>query len=192
VPNGEILPEIWYRILNDEWENIRLWETGYLYVSGPALATQYIKHSDLTAEKFITLDDNQIYFKTWDLCKILSDWGLQIIGREDFLASKESKLLPIKEIETSIKKIAWIKDCVIISSKKSVRKEDLLVFYVPDNKNIINNNSLQANVELNVSEFWKSFISINIDKIPMNETSQKINYWYLLTLANKTSILEVL
>lgn len=189
VPNWNILPEIYYKILNENWEEVTIWEIWFLYVSWPSLANWYIKRPDLVAEKFIMLGDGKIYFKTWDLCKILIDWGLQIIGREDFITSND-RILPIEKVQTNIREIPWIKDCVVISGQKSTNKKDLLIFYlVLDN---YDKNELKMNVDTTASKFWLSFISIHIDEIPMNETSQKLNYLHLLTLANKISILEIL
>lgn len=189
VPNGNILPEISYKVLNENGNEIEGDNIGYLYVSGPALASHYIGNPELTAKKFTSLD-NKTYFSTGDLCRVLADSELQIIGREDFLTLNNSQIIPIEEIETNIRQISGIKDCVIISSKRSLIDKDILIYYVEDTEIDTNNNELESKIKSIISQYNFSFVCININNVPMSETSQKIDYSHLIFLANNKTIIE--
>src|SRR6201996_8359783 len=80
IDNTEIL------ILDEELKRVPYGETGELCVSGLALADGYLNRPEMTAEKFMTWDDNgtptRIY-RTGDLARYMPDGNIDYLGRRD-------------------------------------------------------------------------------------------------------------
>ncbi|KAG0338377.1 hypothetical protein BG004_007255, partial [Podila humilis] len=74
----------------DQYRNpVPIGAVGDLYIGGPGLATEYLNHPDLTAEKFIpdpfSNKQGARMFKSGDLARYLPDGNLVCAGRNDDL-----------------------------------------------------------------------------------------------------------
>lgn len=184
-PVGRVLPEMGVLIFNDKLQETMPGITGELYVTGPCLADGYMNNPDLTREKFISLHGN-IYFKTGDLAYFMRDGRLVIQGRTDFVVNMGNHSINLLEVQSNIKKLLPIIDCVVVYVEDINKNSHLVCFLVK---------SPEISWEVDPAHIKSILISalpkymipkkyIEINKIPVNCTSQKINYKQLRKLAS--------
>ncbi len=105
---------------------------GTLYIGGYGVSLGYINRPELTAEKFITYD-NQIIYNTGDLAKFLPNGELICLGRTDFQVKVRGLRIELGEIESAICSYKGVKDAVV-TIKKVQDREFLCGYFVADGR----------------------------------------------------------
>ena len=176
-PVGKVLPEMEILILDDKMQETPASLPGELYVTGPCLVDGYLNNPELTREKFIEIHGKN-YYKTGDLAYILPDGRLVIQGRADFVVNIDNQKVNLLEIQYIIKKLLPIADCVVVGEEDSYNNQYLVCYFVKNH---------DANWEADPAEIKEVLSSvlpkkliprkyIELSKIPLSCTSQKVNY----------------
>lgn len=180
VSAGYVLPEVKYKLLH-YWENSEATsEAGLLYVAGPTIANWYLD-KDLTNKKFITIHED-VYFATWDICRIINNRELVLLWREEFLDIEEIPAQLLLNLENFIREITEIQDFLFFFSKE---KNSLFLIYTrKTTKNNISNAYLENLIE---DALQISVICIQTSRIPLNYATKKADYISLLKLIHNDS-----
>ena len=93
----------------------------------------YNNRTDLTAEKFIPFENNQIIYKTGDLGRFLIDGNIELFGRIDNQIKLRGFRLEPGEIEPLLSQIEGIKEAVVKIHKFDENDERLVAFLNVDN-----------------------------------------------------------
>lgn len=175
-PVGKVLPEMEILILDNKMQESLNGLPGELYVAGPCLVDGYLNNPELTDEKFVRVQGKK-YYRTGDLASLLPDGRLVIHGRADFIVKIDNQEVNLLEIQYNIKKLLPIVDCVVVGEDDLEGNTYLVCYFVKNNTNWIVD---QVQVEKSLSSvFPKKLIPkkyIELSKIPISSTSQKVNY----------------
>ena len=92
---------------------------GELCIAGDGLARGYLNQPELVAEKFIeNLYGAGRLYRTGDLARWLPDGNIEYLGRMDEQVKVRGFRIELAEIESAIREIEVIKDCVVIVGKE--------------------------------------------------------------------------
>lgn len=104
---------------------------GELCLSGPLVGKGYLNRPDLTAEKFITLaEQNTRVYRTGDLVRLLHDDSFEFLGRIDDQVKLRGQRLEIGEINhVAMSADPGIKDVATMVLKHPTQQKDQLVAF---------------------------------------------------------------
>ncbi len=137
---GKPLPTYYVYILD---ENLQLCPTGVegeIHIGGICLARGYVGRPDLTAEKFICLEDNKSLeiipnrlYKTGDLGSWTPDGEILFLGRIDGQVKLRGFRIELSEIESVLMQCVGVSGAVV--AVKKVAQIERLIGYVVSKKN---------------------------------------------------------
>jgi amino acid adenylation domain-containing protein/FkbH-like protein len=106
---------------------------GEIGIAGEGVAQGYINQPELTLEKFIRFDDNNIVYKTGDRGRLIKDGSIELFGRIDNQIKIRGIRIEPGEIEILLSGIEGINDAVI-KAQKFDENDDRLVAYLSVSK----------------------------------------------------------
>ncbi len=116
IPIGIPLSNIQFHILDEEQQQVPVGQAGELYLSGDGLARGYLHNSELTAERFCTINGIRSY-KTGDRVICKPDGNVYFLGRTDHQVKIRGFRVDPQEIEVVLEEHAQIKSATIIPKK---------------------------------------------------------------------------
>ncbi len=102
---------------------------GEVAIGGLGVTKGYNNLPDLTAEKFIRFDNDQIIYKTGDQGRYLKDGNIELLGRNDNQVKLRGFRIELGEIESVLSKFKGIKE-VVIKLQEFDRNDERLVAYL--------------------------------------------------------------
>src|SRR5579883_1457383 len=135
-------------LLDQNLQPVPVGVPGELYIAGAGLARGYLNRSELTAEKFISLDllgKRERVYKTGDSARWLPDGNLEYLGRIDNQVKLRGFRIELGEIEALLAKHSKIRQAVVIVQGEEPIDKRLLAYIVPTpTDNNLENQSFQA------------------------------------------------
>ncbi|MCC2624255.1 MAG: putative Phenylalanine racemase (ATP-hydrolyzing) [Burkholderiales bacterium] len=181
--NFENISTIGYRfintqlfILDDELKPLPCGVIGELYIGGTAIAKGYLNQDKLTKENFIknpfqTIEEKELninskIYKTGDLVRLLPDYNIEYIGRNDRQIKINGCRIEPGEIESRILQYPGIKQVkVLIKSNTS-----LIAYYVSDNE--LNEEDMQTYLTNHLSENLLPNAFIRLTSMPLTQNGK--------------------
>ncbi|ELR72263.1 Long-chain-fatty-acid--CoA ligase [Fulvivirga imtechensis AK7] len=179
-------------VLDKKNEPCRHLITGDLYVISNYLSKGYLNKPQLTAEKFIKLNqgtsNEKIAFKTGDRARVLPDGSIDLLGREDRMVKVRGIRIELDEIERTLVKSKWVKNAVVGYDEKA----DLLISFV-----VVKNGAAHADVGEKIEQHLKDHLPVYmipssitiVDKFPLLSNG-KIDYMKLLQSKKTEHIIQ--
>ncbi|SOU12844.1 linear gramicidin synthetase subunit C [Xanthomonas arboricola pv. fragariae] len=127
-PIGLPLADLSLRLLDNRGEPVPLGMTGEIYVGGGGVARGYLNRAALTAERFLTLPDNDRLYRTGDLGRRLSDGSIEYLGRNDQQVKIRGFRIELGEIEAALAAAPDVDEAVV--AVREDRGDRRLVAYV--------------------------------------------------------------
>ncbi|HEY0735324.1 MAG TPA: amino acid adenylation domain-containing protein [Herpetosiphonaceae bacterium] len=103
---------------------------GELYIGGASVTRGYLHRPELTAEKFVELD-NQRWYRTGDLARYLPDGTLEFLGRIDQQVKIRGFRIELGEIEAVLNEHPAIRDTAVIPRSDLPGDSRLVGYVVP-------------------------------------------------------------
>jgi amino acid adenylation domain-containing protein len=130
VPIGREIDNIRLYVIRDGRE-ARGGETGELCIAGVGLARGYLNNPVLTAQKFVDnpVNPGERIYRTGDVARRLRDGNIEYLGREDHQVKIRGLRVELGEIESTVREVPGIVDCVVAVEKHS-ESVMILVAYV--------------------------------------------------------------
>lgn len=131
-------------ILDENLHPVPAEVTGEIYIGGDGLARGYLNMPELTAQKFITLDDPRQedpavplfpsrpqalrLYKTGDLARWNAEGLVEFLGRADDQVKIGGVRIELGEIEASLRSLPGVRECVVdvVSSGSANAVKDLI------------------------------------------------------------------
>ena len=141
IPIGRPLPQRAIFILDQHGNLLPPAVPGELHIGGAGLALGYLNRPDLTAEKFVSIDDlrfsiddlnrqssinNRKLYRTGDLARFLPDGNVKFLGRVDNQVKVRGFRIELGEIEAVLSQYVGVRETAVV-----VRED------TPDDKRII-------------------------------------------------------
>lgn len=129
IPYGKPLTNQSFHVLDENMKDCPDWAVGQLYIGGIGVAKGYWKDKAKTEASFITMENDEVLYRTGDLGRYIADGNIEIMGREDNQIKIQGYRVELGEIEKSINEHPMVSVCVVdaVGDKKG-RKS--LVGYV--------------------------------------------------------------
>ncbi|MBD2816404.1 amino acid adenylation domain-containing protein, partial [Xenorhabdus sp. Flor] len=134
-PIGRPIANIQIYILDPYGQPVPIGVTGEIHIAGASVARGYLKHPELTAERFLAdpfspKPDARMY-KTGDLGRWLSDGNIEYLGRNDFQVKLRGFRIELGEIETQLAQCHGIREAVVLLREDEPDHKRLVAYLRP-------------------------------------------------------------
>lgn len=128
---GKPLSNTQMYILDNEYNPVPLGVAGELYIAGDGVGSGYLYREDLTAERYLKNPfENNIMYKTGDLCKYDKTGDIYCLGRTDNQIKIRGLRIELEEIENKILEFPNIQKVKVI--KQIVGNREIIsAYFIP-------------------------------------------------------------
>jgi amino acid adenylation domain-containing protein len=130
VPIGRPLANTRLYILDDERRPVAIGSVGELYIGGIGVARGYLRHPDLTVERFFDDPVAGRMYRTGDLARFLPDGAVEFLGRADDQIKLRGFRIELGEIEAVLGQHSAVQHAVVIARPGSSDNRRLIAFIV--------------------------------------------------------------
>ncbi|HEY0604665.1 MAG TPA: amino acid adenylation domain-containing protein, partial [Herpetosiphonaceae bacterium] len=128
---GRPLPNAQLRLYDAHGQLVPVGVAGELYLGGGSVTRGYLNRPELTAEKFVMIDD-QRWYRTGDRARYLLDGTLEFLGRTDTQVKIRGYRIEVGEVEAALAQHAAVREAVVVA--RSDGGDLRLVAYIVENK----------------------------------------------------------
>jgi len=176
IPIGRPLPNIELYILN-KYNHLQPLEIpGELCIGGTGLARGYLNRPELTAEKFIDFHHSSFIthhsklYRTGDLARWLPDGNIQYLGRMDYQVKIRGHRIECGEIESKLKKIAAVKEAVVIVRDDKQGNKYLAAYFTAEKE--VTPRECYTYLEKILPDFMIPAFFIQLKQLPLTTTGK--------------------
>ncbi len=120
-------------VLNDDMKACPPLMTGDIYIASPFLTKGYLNNSELTKEKFVTIN-NKAAFKTGDKGRLLPGGILDLVGRDDRQVKIRGIRVEMDEVEFHLKSVSDAEAVAVILKDGETEDDRQLIGYIQNQK----------------------------------------------------------
>ncbi|WP_375328979.1 amino acid adenylation domain-containing protein [Microcystis sp. BLCC-F210] len=126
---GRPIPHVQVYILDSHLQPVPIGVPGELHIGGAGVARGYLNRPELTAEKFIYLENKEQskgkrLYKTGDLARYLPDGKIEYLGRIDNQVKVRGFRLELGEIEAVLSQYPLVQEAVVIARADQASDHD--------------------------------------------------------------------
>ncbi len=162
-------------VLNEQRQLVPPDVTGEIYIGGDGVARGYLRHPELTAERFIpnpfVAQPDAKFYKTGDLGRWNSDGTLEYVGRSDAQVKVRGFRIELGDIETSLARHPLVKEVAVTARDSDVDTGKRLVAYVilsdpsVQDENVAE--SLRAHLQRALPDYMIPSAFVFLDRFPL-------------------------
>lgn len=181
IPIGRPISNVKVYILDKFLRPVPQGVEGEIVVSGSCLAKGYLNNPELSKERFISIpslqqSENDLFFRTGDIGRQLSDGIIEYIGRNDYQVKIRGYRIELGEIEAHFKAIPKslfnLKDVVLLA-----RRERLIAYLtsydiIEESQKIEYIEEMRNYLKLRVSEYMTPNYFVFLDAFPLNSSGK--------------------
>ena len=164
VPIGRPIANTQTHILDKHFQPVPIGVLGELYLGGHNLARGYLNRPELTAEKFISIDNNRFY-KTGDLARYRNDGNIEYLGRIDHQVKLRGFRIELGEIEAVLDTYPQIQQTVVLATDDLAGNKQLVAYIATNNPPSIK--QLREFLATQLPEYMIPSIFIPLESIPL-------------------------
>jgi amino acid adenylation domain-containing protein len=148
VPLGRAIANTQVYILDHYLQPVPIGVAGELYIGGDSVARGYLNQPQLTAEKFITVENlggqdahpTRVY-KTGDLARYLPDGNIEFLGRIDYQVKIRGFRVELGEISSILTQHPSVRESVVLVREDEPGNQRLVAYVLPhsDAKPVVSN-----------------------------------------------------
>ena len=135
---GEPLPNYNLAIVDELLNLLPVGEAGELVITGPGVASGYVKLPQLTKEKFVakpaslTALPGNVVYRTGDIAVVNKEGAVDMYGRMDDQIKLRGYRIELGEIESKLNEIAGVRSAAVAVKKDSSGQEHLVGYVVTE------------------------------------------------------------
>ncbi|WGL15241.1 AMP-binding protein [Microbulbifer bruguierae] len=159
-------------VLNKKYKEVSPGNIGELYVDSPGVIMGYMHREDLNQEKFLIREGSR-FFATGDMVRVDENGLYEMLGREDFQIQLNGNRIELLEVESIIKQVSGIKDCVVaVKNIGNIKTPTLTAFVVPSNQSRPSLNEIKTFVKDLLPSYMVPSLYLELSKIPTNHNGK--------------------
>jgi amino acid adenylation domain-containing protein len=169
IPIGRAVSnsELW--VLDHDGHVTPVGVPGELFIGGDGLAREYLKHPELTAEKFVphafSDEPGARLYRTGDLVRYLRDGNIEFLGRMDQQVKIRGFRIELGEIEAVLNEHAAVRESLVIVRDDTAGEKRLVAYVVADSDTIVN--ELRSWLRERLPAYFVPAFFIVLDKLPL-------------------------
>jgi len=177
---GQPLPNYNLAVVDAAMNIVPIGEQGELVITGPGVATGYVKLPQLTEQKFIpkpkSLDalPGNVVYKTGDACIINADGSVDLQGRFDDQIKLRGYRIELGEIEVKMNQISGVASAVVAVKKDGQGQDQLVGYVVTEGLTVIDEAVIRMELAKSLPSYMVPGVIVKIDTMP-RMPSGKIN-----------------
>ena len=177
---GQPLPNYNLAVVDEAMNVVPIGEAGELVITGPGVATGYVKLPQLTEQKFIpkpkSLDalPGTMVYKTGDACIINADGTIDLQGRFDDQIKLRGYRIELGEIEVKLNRISGVASAVVAVKKDGQGQDQLVGYVVTEGLTVIDEAVIRMELAKSLPSYMVPGVIVKIDTMP-RMPSGKIN-----------------
>jgi len=177
---GDPLPNYNLAVVDKDLNLVPIGEEGELVITGPGVATGYVKLPELTKQKFVpkprSLDvlPGDMVYRTGDAAVINPDGSVDLRGRFDDQIKLRGFRIELGEIEVRLNNITGVASAVVAVKKDGNGQDQLVGYVVMDGINEIEENLFRIELAKTLPTYMVPGTIVKIDEMP-RMPSGKIN-----------------
>ena len=165
-------------IANSDLEILPTEIEGEILISGNGLGKGYANDSALTSEKYITLNDGGLYYRTGDLGEQLSNGSIVFLGRIDNQIKLNGYRIELEEIKHVMMEVDGVNDAVVQVVKMN-NQSVLTAYYTSEEK--FSSNVIREYLHSKLPHYMIPLHFTELEEIPLNKNG-KVDYKALIPI----------
>lgn len=168
VPIGYELEGVSIQLLNDDNKAAGIYECGELVYHSHYLSQGYWNLDEKTNHQFERNPETGevIAYKSGDLARLLPSGTIEHLGRKDTQVKIRGMRIELTEIESVVGGLKGIRECAAIVLEKPNQENTIVVFYVPENEEVIENKQFKLMLKSKLPEYMIPSLLYPVDSIP--------------------------
>lgn len=169
IPIGRPIPYYQNFIVDSSQNILPVGVPGELLVAGPGVSLGYINRSQLTSEKFISLqlgNESINTYRTGDLAQWTPKGQIEFLGRADHQIKIRGFRVELDEIKTAILDTKLAEDAIVIAHKENEASNYQLLAYLIQNEKQIEISTLRKALNGRLPHYMVPAAFVQLDRFP--------------------------
>jgi nonribosomal peptide synthetase DhbF len=128
TPIGMPLPHLRVRLLDDDRQPAT---AGEVHIAGGGVSAGYLGRPELTADRFVVLDDGEVWYRSGDHAVLGADGELRFLGRKDDQVKIRGFRIELGEVDAALRGLPEIAGAGTVVQTTSAGEPILVAGYVP-------------------------------------------------------------
>ena len=138
---------------------------GELCVGGPGVSRGYLNQPELTADRFIELQNHGRIYRTGDQARLLPSGEIEFLGREDAQVKIRGYRVELGEIETVLREHPAIRETAVLLRTDPGSEPRLVAYYSGDS---ITTSQLREHSSDKLPDYMVPAAFVALDELPLN------------------------
>jgi amino acid adenylation domain-containing protein/non-ribosomal peptide synthase protein (TIGR01720 family) len=178
VPLGRPLANTQVYILDNHLQPVPIGVRGELYIGGENLARGYLKHPELTSERFIPNPFSDEFgsrlYKTGDSARYLPDGNIEFLGRIDHQVKIRGFRIELAEIESVLRQHPAIRESVVLAREDESGNRYLIAYFVRNQQSEFSVSDFQNFLKKKLPDYMVPSAFVQLKALPLTPNG-KVN-----------------
>ncbi|WP_105168227.1 non-ribosomal peptide synthetase [Pseudoalteromonas sp. T1lg23B] len=166
---GKPLCHVEVKILNEQQQGVPVGMPGELYIGGQSVALGYINASQLTEKYFVTLENNQRFYRSGDRVRLNQAGEIEYLGRLDNQPKVRGYRVDLTDIEAKLNALPEVKVAAVVC--QSSNGHTSLIAHVVAKHSALSakqqQHRIKSELKLRLAEPMIPSVIVLHDKLPM-------------------------
>lgn len=172
IPIGRPIANTQVYVLDEHRQPVPVGVPGELYIGGAGLARGYLKHPDLTAERFVphpfSATPGERLYRTGDRVRYRQDGNLEFLGRFDTQVKVRGFRIEPGEIESVLSQHPAVRDCVVVARKEGTTSTRLIAYVTRAQEAFVPTSELRSYLKERLPEYMLPAIIVALEELPLS------------------------
>jgi amino acid adenylation domain-containing protein len=176
IPVGRPVSNAEVYLLDERLEPVPIGVRGEIYVGGRGVARGYLKHPELTAEKFVphpfSSEPGARLYRTGDMARYDADGNIVFLGRSDQQVKLRGYRIELGEIEIKLGECEGVRHAVAIIREDIPGHRRLVAYLVKDGDLEPSVAQLREHLKNKLPEYMVPSAFVFLDSLPLTRTGK--------------------
>lgn len=176
VPRGKVLEKtlvgspfrnVTVGVFDEALNRVSAGVVGEVLISGNGVTKEYLNQPGLTREKFLEIDGVRFY-RTGDRGRLDENGNLEILGRTDFQIKLRGFRIEPAEIETVIRQLPGVRDCVVSLQTLNSGDSGLVAYLVLHPTRPAEISEIRSHLKAKLPDYMVPSAFVEMESLPVN------------------------